>query len=209
MSTTAYEYETAMLRLPELIAELVEERRRKGIDRFDEVWEGVLHMVPPPAESHGSILVGLSAKLAPVAERLGGRLVIGPGLRPPGSGDKNYRAPDLVYLGPGEERLINEGWIDGGPSVVFEVRSPRDETYEKLPFYAMLGVREVVVIERDTRRPEVFRLAGKSYVAVAADPEGRVPVEALRVRLAAREVDGRPVLFLYDDAAGGEPIKVY
>jgi len=35
-----------MLEAPE---ELLAERRRKGHDRFDEVWEGVLHMLPPPS----------------------------------------------------------------------------------------------------------------------------------------------------------------
>jgi hypothetical protein len=28
---------------------LLDERRRLGLDVVDEVWEGVLHMVPPPS----------------------------------------------------------------------------------------------------------------------------------------------------------------
>ncbi|MGI9120683.1 MAG: hypothetical protein ACR2G7_11290 [Acidimicrobiales bacterium] len=31
---------------------LLEERRRLGLDIFDEMWEGVLHMVPPPGGPH-------------------------------------------------------------------------------------------------------------------------------------------------------------
>ena len=34
---------------------LLERRRRLGIDRFDEVWEGVLHMVPAPHSAHGKL----------------------------------------------------------------------------------------------------------------------------------------------------------
>jgi hypothetical protein len=30
------------------LEELVERRRRSGLDRFDEVWQGVLHIVPAP-----------------------------------------------------------------------------------------------------------------------------------------------------------------
>ena len=36
-----------MLDVPE---SLLDERRRLGLDVFDEVWEGVLHMVPPPSD---------------------------------------------------------------------------------------------------------------------------------------------------------------
>jgi len=31
---------------------LLAERRRLGLDLFDEMWEGELHMVPPPSEEH-------------------------------------------------------------------------------------------------------------------------------------------------------------
>ena len=38
-----------MLQAPE---SLLEERRRLGNDLFDEVWDGELHMVPPPSRWH-------------------------------------------------------------------------------------------------------------------------------------------------------------
>src|SRR5689334_20859173 len=34
---------------------LLEQRRRLGLDRFDEMWEGVLHMTPSPANEHQRI----------------------------------------------------------------------------------------------------------------------------------------------------------
>ena len=40
------------------------------------------------------------------------------------------------------ERIIGEDGIHGGPDAVIEIRSPGDETYEKLEFYARLGVRD-------------------------------------------------------------------
>ena len=47
---------------------------------------------------------------------------------------------------------------------MIEIRSPEDETYDKLPFYAALGTREVVVIDRDTKRTEIYRLAASDFV---------------------------------------------
>ena len=45
--------------------------------------------------------------------------------------------------------------LEGPPTVVIEIRSPDDETLEKLPFYAKLGVPEVWVIDRDSRAVEI------------------------------------------------------
>jgi hypothetical protein len=33
-------------------AALLAERQRLGLDLFDEMWEGELHMVPPPSAEH-------------------------------------------------------------------------------------------------------------------------------------------------------------
>jgi Uma2 family endonuclease len=46
---------------------------------------------------------------------------------------------------------------------VVEIRSPKDESYEKLEFYGRLGVPEVWMIDRDSRRPELHQLAGDHY----------------------------------------------
>jgi hypothetical protein len=37
------------------LEELLARRRRSGLDRLDEVWQGVLHMVPAPREAHARI----------------------------------------------------------------------------------------------------------------------------------------------------------
>jgi len=51
--------------LVETPAELIEDRRRRGLDRRDEVWEGVYHMVPPATGEHEERLV--SGRLVPVS----------------------------------------------------------------------------------------------------------------------------------------------
>jgi Uma2 family endonuclease len=60
----------------------------------------------------------------------------------------------------------------GAPLVVIEIRSPRDETYEKFPFYAGLGVPEVWVFDRDSRRPELYSLDScRSYELIPPKPD--------------------------------------
>jgi len=77
---------------------------------------------------------------------------------------ENYRIPDLTFVASGRERLLVEDGIrGGGPDAVIEVRSPGDESYDKLSFFAKLGVREVIVIDRDSKIVEISALVGTSY----------------------------------------------
>jgi Uma2 family endonuclease len=50
-----------------------------------------------------------------------------------------------------------------------------------------LGVREVIVIDRDTKRPELYRLAGSQYVALQPDDHGWLRSEAVGVRFRSLE----------------------
>jgi Uma2 family endonuclease len=68
-----------------------------------------------------------------------------------------------VLLTPARFEIDRNEYFDGGPDAVVEIYSPGDETYEKLDFYAKLGVREVWIIDRDSRQPEVFLLAGDEH----------------------------------------------
>lgn len=47
--TTIVPMRAVMLDVPQA---LLEERRARGADRWDEMWEGELHMVPLPSEQH-------------------------------------------------------------------------------------------------------------------------------------------------------------
>jgi hypothetical protein len=48
------------------LGELMERRRRFGLDRFDEIWEGVYHMVPAPSIGHADTESQLHALLRPM-----------------------------------------------------------------------------------------------------------------------------------------------
>ncbi len=84
----------------------------------------------------------------------------------------NYRVPDLVLLTPERFGIDHNEYFEGAPSAVVEIRSPGDETYEKLPFYAQLAVPEVWIFDRDTRQPELLQLGRDQYRPQAADAAG-------------------------------------
>jgi Uma2 family endonuclease len=164
--------------------DVLENRHKSGLDRLDEVWQGVLHMVPPPAFEHATIEGELAHALKHLLEELGlAKVRQNVGVRPAGSGTMNFRVPDISVLSPKRKELVYEGWINGGPELVVEIRSPNDETYEKMPFYAALEIDELLVIDRDSRRLELYRLAGKQYVAVSSNADGWLPLTTFPIAL--------------------------
>jgi Uma2 family endonuclease len=172
-------------------------RKKTGEDRWDEMWEGVLHLPPAPRYEHQRMADRLVAFLLGLLERTDRGVVV--------SGinvfrtDDDYRIPDLAFVSKGRESVLAEDGARGGPDAVIEVRSPADETYEKLPFYAALGVREVVVIPRDSKKPELHRLAGGQYIVVAPDRDGSVLSETMGVRFSRDP--GPPPRLVVQDAA--------
>lgn len=177
------------------------DRRARGLDRWDEMWQGVLHMTPAPSVEHQRILDELIVFFGkrPAATG-GGTLRSGINVFRGRSSKTDYRIPDLTFVSAGRAHLLQEDGVrGGGPDAVVEIRSPEDETYEKLPFYAALGVREVIVIDRDTKRPEVYRLAGPQYVMLQPDSDGWLVSEPLGVRF-CQVADVRARLAIEDTA---------
>ena len=77
----------------------------------------------------------------------------------------------------------------GPPLVCVEIKSPNDESYDKMPYYARLGVPEAWVIDCDTKKPEVFMLESGEYKTRSADAEGWMRSECVGLRM--KEVDGK------------------
>jgi Uma2 family endonuclease len=145
-------------------ADLLERRKKTGADRFDEMWEGVLHMPPRPNRMHQDLEGSLEAYLrfhwAPPREA---KVYHQINLASIGAWPNDYRIPDLVLLLPERFAIDRNEYFEGAPSAVVEIHSPGDESYEKLPFYARLGVPEVWIIHRDTLVPEIHILKRKKY----------------------------------------------
>ena len=187
----------------EVDAGLLEQRRRLGLDRKDEMWEGVLHMAPSPANEHQRVVDELLYFLMGLLRRTGrGTIRSNINVFDEASPLENYRIPDLTFVAAGREALFaKDGIRGGGPDAVIEVRSPNDETYDKLPFFARLGVREVSVVDRDTKQVEVFRLGAEGYQPAEGTPDGDVPSDVLGVTFRALG-DAEPRLRV---VAVGEP----
>lgn len=84
--------------LPAEVEELLARRREWGADRWDEVWDGVLHMIPPPSVNHQRLASRLHRLLGPSADQARLELTAEVGI---GSGQHDYRTPDLALLRPG------------------------------------------------------------------------------------------------------------
>ena len=149
----------------------LEERRKAGADRWDEVWEGVLHLVPPPSSWHQRFGLKLARTLAPIGEAKGLEASYETGLYRPGTGETDYRVPDLVFARP--EQISPRG-VEGAADLVVELLSEDDESRAKLPFYAEVGVREVLLIDPDTRDLELYALRSDRFFAVQPDERGAV-----------------------------------
>jgi Uma2 family endonuclease len=143
-------------------------------------------MAPAPMYEHQRIVLEIGRFVGALCERHGrGVLALGINVFNEASTAEDYRIPDYSFVAKGREHILARDGIRGdGSDAVIEVRSPADETYEKFPFFARLGVREVIVVHRDTRNPEVYRLAGSQYLAVAGDEQGWLVSDVLQVRLA-------------------------
>jgi len=170
--------------------ELLEDRHRKGLDLRDEVWDGVLHMVPPPSGPHQELGASLFELLRPVARRRGLRLQYETGLY---RGDRDYRTPDLVAFRP---ENASERGVDGHAEAVFELLSPGDESREKLPFYESLGVSEIFLVDPATRAVELYVVRGGKLLAVLPDRNGAVRSEVLGMEF--RPVDGPKLRLTWD-----------
>lgn len=147
---------------------LLDERRRLGMEKFDERWEGEWHFVNPPKSWHTRLNFDLGFVMGPRARQLG--------LEPFGDStgvfadvEADWRIPDQVYVRP--EQVIEEGVI--GAELVVELYSPGDESYAKLPFYAARGITEAMILHRD-RRFELYRLDSAGAYQPAEDGRSTV-----------------------------------
>ena len=153
--------------------EFLATRKRNGGDRWDEMWEGVLHMPPPPNVGHQDLEWSLETYLRQRwAPGRGAKVYHQVAVAPPGGWTRNFRVPDLVLLSPQCAAVDRSEYLEGPPDVAVEIHSPGDEAYEKLPFYAALGVPEVWIIHRDTKAPEIHALKRGRYKQQAARADG-------------------------------------
>jgi Uma2 family endonuclease len=153
---------------PALSARLIAQRRARGADHHDEIWEGVYIMTPLPNNEHQELVAHLTAALVEVVdnERLGTTY---PGVNLTDREEHwedNYRCPDVVvFLHGNAAQDCGTHWR-GGPDLVIEIVSPYDRTREKLDFYEAVGARELLIIDRDPWQLDLLRLTGGKLLSI-------------------------------------------
>ncbi len=160
------------------IEELVKQRKRLGTDRWDEVWRGEWHLSPSPSWEHQRMEGELFIILKEVVERTGLGVVVQQfNVADPTQGLQDFRISDISVVLQGSQ--VRETFIAGGPDLLLEIYSPGDETYQKIDWYAEQGVRELIIINRNTKGVELYRHDGESLKPVSASlPDGSGAVES-------------------------------
>ena len=121
----------------DIFEDLVRERKRKGIDLYDEVWDGVYVMPSMPNLAHQRLVHRLEVPLDEVVEQED-RGAVYPGANVSDrehDWKENYRVPDIVVVLKGGRALNCDTHLFGCPDFLVEIQSPGDDTDEKLPFY--------------------------------------------------------------------------
>lgn len=169
--------------------DVIEDRRRRGIDRLDEVWEGVYHMVPPPSGRHQRLIDELVVILIPYfrRQRLGTLRTI-PGVCTWPEPSHNFRVPDLGFVRRGRKRIDDPDspWLREAPDAVIEVLSPNDESYEKMPFYESIGVIEVVIVNPVSCVVEIHRRTGRKLAEAKPGRDGWLRSKTMSVSFRTR-----------------------
>jgi Uma2 family endonuclease len=149
-----------------MVLDAAEERRLKkeralsGADRFDEVWEGVYMMAPLANNEHQVLATRLGVVYQIVLPWNDENVVlVGVNVSDREKNWKhNYRCPDVaVFLKGTSARDCGTHWF-GGPDFAVEVVSRNDRSWDKLGFYASVGVRELLILDRKPWRLELYRL---------------------------------------------------
>jgi Uma2 family endonuclease len=192
----------AALVLDQLLARrLLEERRASGADRFDEVWEGTYVMAPRADDEHQEIQARLVTVFQLILE-WGAKGLVRAGVNVSDREEDwqfNYRCPDVVvFLSASSARNCGTQWL-GGPDFAVEILSAGDRALQKLPFYASVNVRELLVIDRDPWAIELYRLHGSELASVgrstSAEPQTlESDLLPLTFRLLPASAGGRPAI---------------
>ncbi|HJZ89765.1 MAG TPA: Uma2 family endonuclease [Gemmataceae bacterium] len=144
----------------ELAAQLLREREAAGDHTRDEVWDGVTVIMPEADIEHDDIagyfyrtFWAVFGEATP--HRIHFRVNVSDRVE---DWKLNYRVPDAsVYLSRNPAQMCGTHYV-GGPDVALEVVSPDDRSRDKLGFYTAVGTREVVIVDRDPWRLELYQL---------------------------------------------------
>ena len=180
---------------PVELARLVRHIAESENNNHDEVWDGVYLVSPSPNDEHQDIVGGLTTVFQ-VAIGWNGLGLVRPGVNVSDREDQwehNFRSPDVVvYLNGTTARNLGTHWF-GGPDFAVEVVSRKDRSRDKLEFYARVGTREVLLVDRKPWALELYRLRDGVLILVGKSSLDRPdPIASEVLPLTFRLVEGEP-----------------
>ena len=179
--------------------ELIRQRRGTGADHHDEVWNGVYVMSPNADNEHFDLaaeFVFVVKSALPDRKRI--RVTGGANISDRSAKwTKNYRCPDLaVFFPDNPAKDMGTFWF-GGPDFAIEIISPNDRSRKKLGFYAKVGVRELLLVDRKPWSLELYRLIEGQLTLVGKltpdDPQ-TLTSEVLPISFRLRPGEPRPTI---------------
>jgi Uma2 family endonuclease len=175
--------------------QIIRRRRAMGGDRYDEVWNGVYVMSPIADNEHQQLAGELVIAIAQSIDRREGVRIF-PGTNVSDQTEKwkkNFRCPDVAVFLPGnpaEDRGTH--WL-GGPDFAVEIISPYDRSRKKFAFYASVGVRELLLIDRKPWRLDLYQLRDHALQRVGqSTPETASLLSSSVLPLTFRVLPGQP-----------------
>jgi Uma2 family endonuclease len=192
---------SVLIRDRSISRDLIRKRKSQGLDRYDEVWDGVYVMPPMPNDEHQQLV----SRTTSIMEDVIGWPGLGevrPGVNVSDrvkNWKKNYRIPDVaVFLNGGKAINYTTHWV-GGPDWLAEILSDDDESRKKLEFYETVAVREILLIDRDPWSTELYQLQNdKLILAGKSDLEQPNQLKSLVLPLSFQMVAGltRPLVLV-------------
>jgi Uma2 family endonuclease len=180
---------------PDIEERLMAEREAIGGNQHDEVWDGVYVMSPLPNIEHQILAAELWLIFRTILAGGGlGIAINGVNVSDRDDGwQENYREPDVaVFLAGNPARNCGTHW-HGGPDFAVEILSRGDLAREKFPFYAKIGVRELLLVDRDPWALELYRLQeGRLTEAGRLTPGDATALTSEVLPLAFRLLPGEP-----------------
>jgi Uma2 family endonuclease len=173
--------------LPEL-GDILARRAARGLDGRDEMWDGVLHVNRVAGTAHAHLLTELAIVLDAEATARGLHAIWAVGFFDPADPAGQWRVPDVVVA---RQEHVREHGVEGPAELVVEVLWPDDESVAKLPFYARMGVRQVLIVDPFDVTFALHRLARTRYRVVSDNR-----LDALGVHVAREVGEDGPVLVL-------------
>jgi Uma2 family endonuclease len=191
---------SATLVLDDAVSEdLIRDRQARGIDQHDEVWEGVYVMSPLADDEHQDVIHSFELAFGMILS-LSGKAKVRPGVNVSDREENwssNFRAPDVVVFLNDTAATCHGAFWKGGPDFAVEVVSKNDRTREKLAFSAKIGMRELLIVDRNPWQLELLRLRDDQLYSTGTSTVEKPEVltsEVIPFTFKLEKADPRPVI---------------